>query len=194
MTRTILEKNNQTWLDSDAHKDRKIPLNIQMGAGQLNAFRAYQQFSPGQWAPTQPVPAIGWNYGKIQAKESYQDYVISSPLRQGSYVAATLVWNRLVELNDRNKNGDFDLGESFRDRGLNKLDIYLMRAEETDIRKNIWSSISEIDNVQHIFYPVPATGRYKIRVVFRKQMHESVQPYALAWWTAPASSSVSPKP
>lgn len=190
MTRTILEKNNQTWLDSDAAKDRKVPLNIQMGAGQLNAFRAYQQFSPGQWTHKQPVPAIGWNYGKIQVGDSYQDYVLESPLRQGSYVAATLVWNRLVQLNDKNKNGDFDLGESFRDRGLNKLDIYLMRAEDSDIRNNIWSSVSDIDSVQHIFHPVPATGRYKIRVVFRKQVNEAVQPYALAWWTAP----VSPKP
>lgn len=190
MTRTILEKNNQTWLDSDAYKNRKVPLNIQMGSGQLNAFRALQQFSSGQRPPTQAVPAIGWNYGKIKFGESYQDYILERPLQPGSYVAATLAWNRLVELNDRNQNGRFDLGENFRDRGLNQLDIYLMRAEENDTRKNIWSSVSDIDSVEHIFYPVPAAGRYKIRVVFRQQVHEAIQPYALAWWASPAS----PKP
>ena len=188
MTRTILEKNNQTWLESDAYKDRKVPLNIQMGAGQLNAFRALQQFSSGQQPHTnKALPAIGWNYGKIRATESYQDYILEQPLQQGSYVSATLTWNRLVELNDRNKNGEFDLGDSFRDRGLNQLDIYLMRAEDNDINKNIWSSVSDIDSVEHIFRAVPATGRYKIRVVFRKQINEATQPYALAWWTSPAS-------
>ncbi|MBD1825879.1 S8 family serine peptidase [Cyanobacteria bacterium FACHB-DQ100] len=186
MTRTIVEKDNKTWLDSDAYKDRKIPLNIQMGAGQLNAFRAYQQFSAGQWAPNRAVPAIGWNYGKIETKKSVQDYLIEKPLLQGSYVSATLAWNRLVELNDRNRNGEFEIGESFRDRGLNRLDLYLMRAEDNDIRRAIWSSVSDIDSVQHIFYPVPATGRYKIRVVFRQQVNQPVQSYALAWWTAPS--------
>ena len=185
MTRTIVEKNNQTWLDSDAYKDRKIPLNIQMGAGQLNAFRAYQQFSPGQWTPEKAVPVIGWNYGKIEARKSI-DYLIDKPLLQGSYVSATLAWDRLVELNDRNRNGEYEIGETFRDRGLNKLDIYLMRAEENDIQKSIWSSVSSIDGVQHIFYPVPTTGRYKIHVVFRQQVNEPIQSYALAWWTAPS--------
>ena len=186
MARTIVEKNNQTWLDSDAYKDRKIPLNIQMGAGQLNAFRAYQQFSAGQWIPDKAVPVIGWNYGKIETKRAVQDYVINRPLLQGSYVSATLAWDRAVELNDRNRNGEFDSGETFRDRGLNKLDIYLMRAEDNDIQKSIWSSVSSIDSVQHIFHPVPTAGRYKIRVVFRQQVNDPTQSYALAWWSAPS--------
>lgn len=186
MTRTIVEKNNQTWLDSDAYKSSRIPLNIQMGAGQLNAFRAYQQFSAGQWTPNKPVPTIGWNYDKIEAGKSVQDYIIDRPLLQGSYVSATLAWNRLIQLNDRNRNREYDLGDSFRDRGLNNLDIYLMRAEDNDIQKSIWSSISTIDSVEHIFFPVPATGRYKIRVVFRQQVNDPIQAYALAWWTAPA--------
>jgi subtilisin family serine protease len=186
MSRTIVEKDNKTWLDSDAYKNRKIPLNIQMGAGQLNAFRAYQQFSSGQWTPNRAVPAIGWNYGKIEVKKVAQDYLIEKPLLQGSYVSATLSWNRLVQLNDRNRNGDFDQGETFRDRGLNKLELYLMRAEDNDIQKSIWSSVSSIDSVQHIFYPVPSAGRYKIRVVFRQQVNEPTQSYALAWWAAPS--------
>ncbi|MGG6263848.1 S8 family serine peptidase [Leptolyngbya sp. AN03gr2] len=186
MSRTIFEKDNKTWIDSDAYKNRKIPLNIQMGAGQLNAFRAYQQFSAGQRKPGKAVPAIGWNYDKIGTNQTVQDYIIDRPLLQGSYVSATLTWDRLVELNDRNKNGNFDVGESFRDRGLNKLDLYLMRAEDTDIRKSIWSSVSDIDSIQHIFYPVPATGRYKIRVVFRQQVNAPIQSYGLAWWSAPS--------
>ena len=208
MSRTVLDKNNRSWIESDAYNDRKLPLHTQMGVGQLNAFRAYQQFSPGQYAPAAAVPAIGWDYrsvgmrgegGGMKAKSeglkdkkveaeapSFRDYVLEKPLQQGSFVSATLVWNRLVELVDKNNNGEFDIGESFRDRGLNTLTVYLMRAEDTDVNQSIWSGISDVDSVQHIFHPVPATGRYKLRVQFQRQVNEATQPYALAWWTMPA--------
>lgn len=190
MTRTVLEKNNQNWLESDAYKNSKVPLNIQMGAGQLNAFRAYQQFSPGEWKPNQPVPPIGWDYGKVGENLAFQDYTLENPLQQGSYVALTLAWDRLVELNDRNRNGQFDAGEGFINRGLNNLDLYLMHVEDNDIRKSVGSSTSNLDSVEHIFHQIPTTGRYKIRVQFRQKVNQPIQPFALAWWTV----SSSPKP
>ena len=190
MSRTILAKNNSNWLDSDAYKDPKIPLHYQMGAGQLNVFRAYQQFSPGKWSATSPtsdnrgVAPIAWDYSSVKAS-NYQDYVLEQPLQQGSFVSITLAWDRKVELRDSNKNGQYDLGEGFSDRGLNNLDIYLMRAEDNDISKSIWSSQSDVDSVEHIFNEIPANGRYKIRVQFRQQVNDDTQPYALAWWSVP---------
>ena len=201
MSRTILDKNNRSWVESDAYRDRSLPLNTQMGVGQLNAFRAYQQFSPGQYSPATTVPAIGWDYRTVAVKAkgegtkvknveaeapSFQDYVLEQPLQKGSYVSATLVWHRLVELVDKNNNGEFDLEEGFRDRGLNTLTLYLMRADDNDVKQSLWSSISDVDSVQHLFHPVPATGRYKIRVQFHRQVNNPIQPYALAWWTVPA--------
>jgi hypothetical protein len=97
-----------------------------------------------------------------------------------------MVWNRLVELNDTNKNQQYDVGERFRDRGLNNLDLYLVRAESNKAAASICSSISDVDSVEHIFCPVPTTGNYKIRVQFRQQVNEATQPYAIAWWTVPA--------
>ncbi len=191
MGKTILDKNNRSWLDSDAYKDRKIPLNVQMGTGQVNAFRAYLQFSPGQWQPDAPLPPIGWDYRTVNANKAttgdygFRDYIFDKPLQKDSFVSVTLAWNRLVELIDKNKNSEFDIGEGFRDRGLNNLDLYLMRAEDNDTRNNIWASVSDVDSVEHIFHRVPETGRYKIRVVFRKQVNEAEQPFAIAWWTAP---------
>jgi subtilisin family serine protease len=184
MSRTILSKDNRTWLESDAYKNPKIPLDYQMGTGQLNAFRAYQQFSPGQWRSTAAVQPIGWDYATVEAS-SFKDYVLDKPVKEKSFVSLTLAWNRLVELQDKNKNNAFDVGESFRDRGLNHLDLYLMPVDENDTSKSVCSSISAVDSVQHIFCPVPTAGRYKIRVQYRKQMNEPSQPYALAWWTVP---------
>jgi hypothetical protein len=185
MTRTVLGKDNLNWLESDAYKDPKIPLDFQMGTGQLNVFRAYQQLSPGQWSPTAAVPPVGWDYRAVEAS-SFQDYVLEKPLKGNSFVSLTLAWDRLVELEDKNKNKAFDVGESFRDRSLNNLDLYLMPADGRDTSKSVCSSISEADSVEHIFCPVPAAGRYKIRVQYRQKVNEASQSYALAWWTAPA--------
>jgi hypothetical protein len=181
MTRTTIDKQGKDWLASDAYGDVKIPLHGDMGAGHLNAFRAYEQFSPGQWSPTAPVPAIGWNYDRATAK-SYQDYEIEQPLKAGSFVAATLAWNRVVELDDRNDNGLYDEGETFRDRGLNDLNLYLMPADTDDTSKNVWSSVSSVDSIEHIFHQIPTAGRYKIRVEYARQVNEEEQSYAIAWW------------
>ncbi len=182
MTKTIIDKQNQDWTRSDAYTDPKIPLHAQMGTGQLNAFRAFQQFSPGEWKPTHTVPAIGWDYGLISAN-SVQEYILAKPLTQGSFVSMTLVWNRLVELNDINKNKQYDLGENFQSRGLNNLNLYLVNAESNNVPSSICTSISDVDSVEHIFCPVPSPGKYKIRVQFSRQVNKATQPYALAWWT-----------
>lgn len=199
MSRTLLDEKNQTWLASDAYRDRAIPLHSEMGTGHLNAYRAYQQFQPGAFGPEAAVPTIGWNYSVLESPVPptelprtgpavrYQDYVFNTPLQAGSFIAATLAWDRFVVLNDANQNELYDIGESFEDRGLNNLDLYLMKVEDEDLSASIWSSESAVDSVEHIFYQIPETGRYKLRVIYRQQVSdEIVQPYALAWWAVPS--------
>ncbi len=181
MTKTIIDKQNLDWTASDAYSDPKISLHAQMGTGQLNAFRALQQFSPGEWKRG-AIPAIGWDYGLVNAN-SVQEYVLAKPLVQGNFVSVTLAWNRLVELNDTNKNEQYDIGETFSDRGLNNLDLYLVSTESNNPPSSICTSISEVDSVEHIFCPVPTTGKYKIRVQFSQKVNQATQPYGLAWWT-----------
>jgi hypothetical protein len=184
MERTILGENNYTWFDSDAYKNPRVPLDIQMGTGQINAWRAYQQFSAGQAAENRLVAAKGWDYGRLAAN-TYQEYYLEKPLAAQSYAAITLAWDRLVTLNDFNRNRQYDPGETFRDRGLNNLDIYLLPVEEDNNMRNVCSSSSFEDSVEHIFCPIPTTGRYKIRVYYRHQFNKPVQSYGLAWWTVP---------
>jgi len=188
MTRTVVDQRNVDWLRSDAYAEPAIPLNASMGTGHLNAYRAILQFSPGQWSSAAAVPAIGWDYSTVGTTNDtprYQDYVIQQPLQAGSYVSATLAWNRIVELDDANQNGLYDVGETFEDKGLNNLDIYLMQADDDDVDDAVWSSVSQADSVEHLFHPVAESGRYKLRVVYRDRVNEKTQPYALVWWTAP---------
>ncbi|MEM8603146.1 MAG: S8 family serine peptidase [Cyanobacteria bacterium P01_H01_bin.121] len=203
MNRTVLTQNNQTWLDSEAYREPDIPLSLRLGAGQLNAYRAYQQFSGGQWQPGQPVAPIGWDYRAVTSGQSAsspnqiasevvpgtpltsREYPIDGVLQAGSFISATLVWNRLVELQDRNGNDQYDLGESFVSKGLNDLDLYILPVDASSINEAIASSVSRIDSTEHIFATIPTTGQYKLRVQYRTQVSDPVQPYALAWWAQP---------
>ncbi|NJO51636.1 MAG: hypothetical protein HC840_21935 [Leptolyngbyaceae cyanobacterium RM2_2_4] len=136
-----------------------------------------------------PVPAIGWDYrtvGEGSDAPEFQDYVLEQPLQEGSFVSVTLAWDREVALQDANRSEGFDLGETFADAGLNNLNIYLMRVEDDDISDSVWSSVSEVDSVEHIFHEISETGQYKIRVVYGDRVHAPTQDYALAWWTVPA--------
>ena len=196
MRRTLLDESNSTWTASDAYQDRQIPLHKELGTGHLNVYRAYEQMVAGAFSPDQAIPAVGWNYAALAtpAASSDQpptgqvhDYLFEQPLAAGSYLSATLTWERVVDLVDTNNNGLYDLGETFSDRGLNNVDLFLLPADEDDIANSLWSSESQVDSMEHIFYKIPQTGRYKLRVVFRQQVHdEATQPYALAWWAAPA--------
>lgn len=183
MERTTLSKHNLTWLDSNAYSDDNIPLDMEMGAGHLNVFRAYQQFSAGQWTPDLPVSNKGWNYGSIEANQE-QDYVLEKSLKADSFASITLTWDRLVELNDDNSNLQFDIGESFTDKGLNNLNVYLMPVDSNNKNDYLCASISRVDSTEHIFCKIPTTGQYKIRVEYANQVNESTQNYGLAWWTA----------
>ncbi|NET00353.1 MAG: S8 family serine peptidase [Sphaerospermopsis sp. SIO1G1] len=186
MTRNLVDKQNRNWFASDAYKSPQIPLNQQMGTGHLNAYRAYQQFMFGQWQPNTEVPPIGWDYNQINAN-SVLEYNLEKPLMKNSFVAITLTWDRLVKLNDRNKNKQYDINENFQDRGLNNLDIYLVKADGVKTETATCASVSKIDNVEHIFCPIPVTDKYKIRVQFQQQVNESTQAYSLAWWTFPGN-------
>ena len=182
MKRTILGEHNHNWLDSDAYVNPRIPLDIQMGTGHINVWRAFQQFRTGQTYDFQSVDPIGWSYSEVKANE-YQDYYLKQPLVAQSHVAITLVWDRLVTLNDFNRNQRYDVGETFQDRGLNNLDVYLLPATEDSNMRNLCASSSFEDSVEHIFCPVSTAGRYKIRVYYRHQFNQPLQPYSLAWWT-----------
>jgi len=199
MSRTLMDESHRSWIESDAYEDPMIPLHAELGTGHLNAYRAYQQFNGGQWSSEAAVPVIGWAYEAVESPLPpmdlprteevvlHQDYVFESPLQANSYLSATLAWERQVVLNDSNGNERYDIGESFEDRGLNNLDLYLLPAEAEDLSQAIWSSKSAVDSVEHIFFQVPTTARYKLRVVYRQRVTDDiVQPYGLAWWAVSA--------
>ena len=160
MSKTILDAFGKTWIDTEAYSSRETPLSRSLGSGQLNANRALQQYQAGQQSPNNGsanISAIGWDTNIVEV-DKYQEYVFSDSLVADSFISATLTWDRQVKLNDKNGNGLFDIGEGFSNEGFNKVELYLMRSQDTDISQNIWSSVSQIDNLQHIFIKIQHTG------------------------------------
>ncbi len=182
MTKTILDYDGRNWLESEAYRSRQIPLSLHLGAGQLNVYRAFLQFKAGMQSPNLPIAAIGWDHNRVKS-DRFQEYQFSKSLKQDSFVSITLTWDRLVKLNDSNGNGKFDLGESFKNGGINHLYLYLMRKQDQDVAQNLWSSVSAVDNLQHIFIKIPKTGEYKFRVVLASPEANHSQNYGLAWWS-----------
>lgn len=195
MERTVMDcdemgNNCSTWLDTTAASDETIPLDLRMGAGHLNANRALKQLRNGEFGPGgADVPVVGWDFNTTEGDENTQKYVISQPLKAGSYIAITLAWDREVLFEtDEGTTDVFDRGDTFTtDCCLADLDLYLMPVGETDIENAITASISTVMNLEHIFFQIPTTQKYEIWVnQFGSQLGEP-QEYALAWWTASAT-------
>lgn len=110
------------------------------------------------------------------------DYTVNRELPQNSFISATLCWDRTVTLNDTDNNGLFTTGETFTNGGVVDLDLQLL--EDID---GSWSVVdlsnSSVDSTEHIFFQLPTTGEYMLRVA-EFGSNDSV-PYGLAWWAVP---------
>jgi hypothetical protein len=200
MDKTILDTNGKSFIQSDTYADQSIPLNKQMGTGQLDANRAFQQLSAGEFHyPTGAVlsvPAIGWDYNFTDGQSKLEDpmhslgdtrkYRLGSTLTADQYVSITLCWDRQLFLdNDVNGTGRFDnQQDTFLDVSqVPDLNLYLMPAGATDLVQAIWKSVATDSTVEHIFRKVSLTGSYEIWVTQASGGDDDVEPYALAWWT-----------
>jgi hypothetical protein len=88
-----------------------IPLDTQLGVGQLNVRRGVIQLEAGEQKPG-PVNYIGWDYNKVASAtiggSVSQTYALP-PMTGGQWISATLTWDRQVNLNDTLvANGRFD--------------------------------------------------------------------------------------
>jgi hypothetical protein len=182
MERTVLRTDGTNWSQTAAAMDPAIPLDIQMGAGHLNAKRAYQQFAPGESNPG-GVPLVGWDYHSQSNPVAPNVYSFNQPLFAGDYVSVTLAWDRVVQLNTSTAPlNQYKSGDTFTDGGFANLDIYVLPAGATNVSQAIFSSTSVSQNVEHIFARIPSTGSYVIWVDLNDASLVVGASYGLAWW------------
>jgi hypothetical protein len=204
MDRTVVKTDGTSdWLDSDAYLDNTgdglTPLDEQLGAGQMDATRAIQQYSSGEYDSTgiATVPVIGWDYGHTNGLDTVIKYQLSQPLQAGSFASLSLAYDRDVAFDsDSGTSNEYDFGDTFEpslsfvpgDDQANDLDLYLLPKGATDFDNPIAQSISTDSTIEHIFAQIPTTGEYEIWV---HQFDNDIgigQNYALAWWAMAASN------
>ncbi len=187
MSQTITDRDSLDWFSSEAYTDQAIPLDDQMGAGQLDVLRAMQQYDAGEQGPGD-VQNVGWDKHLVLTESEYIDYTFGESLQAGDFLSATLAWTRDVFFADGGVTGSYDPEtDGFAGLPLDNLDLYLMHSDDTATEQALWSSVSTVDNLEHLFWQVPLTGDYKLRVVFTEDVTflpglENTPEYALAWW------------
>ena len=118
MERTVLDAGGGTWLNSEAYtttNSKTAPLDNQMGAGHLNAKRAVQQFSTGEYDNgTTPVPNIGWDYGTTTGEGSFNKYRLAIPILADHFISITLAWDRQVLFDEEGATpNEYEIGDTF---------------------------------------------------------------------------------
>ena len=149
------------------------PLDTVFGAGQLNVYYSHHILAAGQQAAgtSATVGRQGWDYRTTTAGSRL--YFFDVPAGGTSSLSAILTWNRTI-------SGAFPSPSS----SLANLTLKLYAASGFTVGAQIDSSESTVDNVEHVYEPALAAGRYAIEVT-------ADQPgvaYGLAWISAPTVS------
>ncbi len=159
------------------------PLSEHLGAGVVNLNRALRIMEGGPLVPSQPMPLAGWDHRAFPtgATGSYR-FTLAEDAEQ---VAFSLNWNRRIHpvlVEHPNVAGrriwagvpylaDFNLR------------LFRMPDGNTTGEQLIAESVSEIDNVEHLYLPELEAGAYRVEVT-RIDHGLPPQPwdYTLAWF------------
>lgn len=167
------------WINSPS-----VPLDYRYGAGVLNLYYSYQQLVSGQQgytsqaivpagAPHPPIDTgltagswLGWDLEAIAGNNSSDTvchYLFG--VSSNSTFTTTLVWERLAGV-----------------ATIDNLALFLYDATNGAL---VASSVSKVDNVQHIYIPHLALGIYDLEVVIYARASPEV--FALAFQFFPLS-------
>ncbi len=140
------------------------PLDARFGAGAVNIYNSWLQLRGGRATVNVTNAASrGWDYNSLSSSvfDQTNRYSFNVSTNGGSYVAnVTLVWKRSVTL------------------AMANFDLHLFDSNNQAIA----SSVSTVDNVEHLFATNLPPGRYDVRVVRRAGVAPTASPnYALAF-------------
>ena len=167
------------------------PLDARYGAGVLNAYNSDRQLRGGRRAAlatnsvgtgtahpptgeTNNVASLrGWDYSSIQSSvpnDRVAHYYFNLTTNDAAFSAtATLVWKKPAG-------------------PLANLDLFLYNTANSNL---VTCSTSAVDNVEHLFVPKLAAGRYDLQVLKRGGVGQSgTESYALAFDFSPVKISI----
>lgn len=159
--KNVFDRDGNAWESFDAQMVGDVytitsGLDEQLGAGQVDGVRLYDQYSAGE-QEAGFVDSLGWDVATI-ANDDTLAYEFFNPLLGGSSFTATLTWFREVAYFD-DGDGAINAGDSFITSAINDLNLSLLF--EGDL---VAISNSTIDNVEHLYFDLAETGNYTLLV------------------------------
>lgn len=157
--------------------DRTVtrPLDEVFGAGELNVYNSYQILQGGETDgadgdPTVTVTGSGWDYEEeiLGGDEKFYEFVVPENMKFDD-LSIILTWN--MEITDLDATAVFDPSESLADMNLELFD-----STGGFLNSLVDSSMSTVDNVEHIYLTDLAAGTYHLRVT-----SDINSDYGLAW-------------
>jgi hypothetical protein len=149
-------------------------LDPQIGTGQLNAVAALRQYQPATGDSARSDMGVRLQTVPANANSGNIELFGNQELKRGSLVTATLTWDRTVALTAAGAN--LTAVGSYNATIPSNLDLQLIN---TGTNAVVFQANSTVDNAEHIYFNVPADGKYALRVV-NNSGGNSVQ-YGLAW-------------
>jgi len=139
------------------------PLDSTFGAGELNIYNSYLIQSGGNDAgsptePSSPVGIDGWDYrDSVEGTPLYYNFEVPAG-STAVELSIILTWN--AEVTD----SDADEEVFVPDVTLDNLDLRLYDSTSTFLGSEIASSVSTVDNVEHLFLTDLSAGTYTLEV------------------------------
>ncbi len=157
-----------TWKASPGH-----PLDSHLGAGVVNVDRSYAMLAAGSPEGAVIQKKMGWFFGEATVRQPQSWHLeIHQPMREVSFL---LTWHRRID------------GRRFSDRLTRKI-VWSNRPRLADFDLVLYDwkgqvvaeSMSEHDNVEHVYLRHLPAGRYELQVSRKDSLDESWE-FALAW-------------
>lgn len=148
---------------SPYHTTQALDRNV--GAGRMNLNKAYDQYLSGTTGVANPqggnVGNLGWAFGSVSQALPTSDYRINTSLLSGSNLSATMSFfvNRSIDSTNNTLEGRFDNLD---------LEVYSLASLGGPIlpANRIAFSDTIYDTTEHIYFNLPASGFYAIRVLW----------------------------
>ena len=168
------------WTRADATK----PYDAVFGAGALNALLAYRILASGRASPSASatVPETAWDINTTRSATA-RTYFLDIPSgTTAARFSAALTWHRSLTF----FSGSFSTSLANLD-----LRLYGVAPGTFTVGSQLDASLSTVDNVEHLYQPALAPGRYAIKVTSSLIAFTT---YALAWRSSPTVSVTATAP
>jgi hypothetical protein len=167
-----LDAATPTTLD-DWSRTPTQPLDDRYGAGQLDVYRSYQILAAGQQGPgtLAEVAINGWDAGTIPSGQELTYYFTVPANHVLADLSVLATWNRQIDFTPGVGSQAATLTPS-----LANVDIHLYRSSGFIKGSLVDESVSNIDNVEHVFQRVLGPGQYMISVTT-----DATADFSLAW-------------